>query len=166
MSKEFNSKKESPTAGRGSINNYYSNLAQYLSENFYKTPNYTGVFIDVGAASPTLISSSRYFYDLGWKVIRIEPNPKWIKEYQKLGLSIEPHACSNYIKDNVNFELSNINQDLSFTCLAENKNYDCKKPLNYSPTTIKVNVRTLDWILETNYPEINKVDVLAIDVEG
>lgn len=51
---------------------HYSALAKYLAECFYTDPTYRGVFVDVGAASPTLLSSSRYFYNIGWTVIRVE----------------------------------------------------------------------------------------------
>jgi len=141
-------------------------VSKFIEERFFKDKNYKGVFIDVGAASPIELSSSEVFRKRGWKIVRVEPNPKFIKQHQQAGLKIEPYAAAHYNADNVPFEISGINRDYSFSTLAENRNYDSEKPKDYNPTIVNVNVRTLDWILETNYPEIFKIDILAIDTEG
>src|SRR5664280_2104755 len=40
----------------------------------------TGFYVDVGAASPTVASVTRHFYELGWSGINIEPLPEYVAE--------------------------------------------------------------------------------------
>jgi FkbM family methyltransferase len=40
-----------------------------------------GFYVDVGAADPTTLSVTKWFYDLGWSGINIEPHPEF---YQRL----------------------------------------------------------------------------------
>ncbi|MDA1234832.1 MAG: hypothetical protein O3A53_08525 [Acidobacteria bacterium] len=36
-----------------------------------------GFYIDVGAMDPDEMSITRYFYDLGWRGINVEPDPRF-----------------------------------------------------------------------------------------
>ena len=38
-----------------------------------------GVFVEVGAARPDYLSISESFRKQGWKIIAIEPNPKFLR---------------------------------------------------------------------------------------
>ena len=42
----------------------------------------TGFYVDVGAADPTKNSVTKWFYDLGWSGINIEPQPEYFKTLQ------------------------------------------------------------------------------------
>ncbi len=40
----------------------------------------SGFYVDVGAASPTVHSVTRWFYEKGWEGINIDPGPRWHRE--------------------------------------------------------------------------------------
>ncbi len=137
-----------------------------------------GVLIEVGAAKPDYLSIGASFRAKGWKVISIEPNPAFCELHRAEGHEIHQYACSDEDRDSVDFFVVN-SQDAkyldgtvsfeSFSSLGIKgkfaKDLSATKQVG-QVNTIKVDVRTLDTILATHYPEIAKVDVLAADVEG
>jgi len=137
-----------------------------------------GVFIDVGAAQPEFLSVSASFRKLGWKIIAIEPNPDFCAAHRAKGYEVLQYACSDENKDDAEFFVVDSKGieyrggDVSFesfSSLGMNKDFqehfetvkdtrDIKK--------ISVKVRTLDAILSEHEPNLERVDVIAADVEG
>src|ERR1043166_2275289 len=41
-----------------------------------------GFYVDVGAADPVNLSVTKWFYDLGWTGINVEPHPEFFEKLQ------------------------------------------------------------------------------------
>jgi FkbM family methyltransferase len=151
-------------------NNYYAEYEtdRYIRENFFPDFLYKGVMVDVGAGPPSFISNSKHFRDCGWRTICIEPNPKFVKQHQDAKSEIYQYACSNEEKETsfiINYNndewYSENNDGVSFSSLEiRYKNI----PNHNTQEIIQVETIKLDTLLENL--NINKIDILSIDVEG
>src|SRR6516162_9793126 len=63
--------------GRESRNRAEGDVDIYVRQTFFHVQN-SGVFVDVGAASPNFLCISALYRALGWTVIAVEPNPVFI----------------------------------------------------------------------------------------
>lgn len=146
-------------------------LPEYIMTLF--PPNYRGVCIDIGAFHPTWLNNSWIFEQAGWDVYCIEPNLNCIPRLKEYRNNVIQLACGSENKDGVDFfvyrttwagyndeDKSEWDSEGAFTGLIKHENIEGKLQ-----KTIKVNVRTLDYILDNNDPPISKVDYLSIDVE-
>ena len=133
-----------------------------------------GVFVDVGAAGPDFLSMSALYRQLGWRVIAIEPNPVFSAAQRAAGNEVLEYACADRDADNVDFELVDSHGSTykegavtfeSFSSLTVKPTYRAlKSELDVKP--IKVKVRRLDTILTEHAPEVERLDVVSVDVEG
>lgn len=141
--------------------NWEGDTAKLLEKMF--PPDYVGVYVDVGAGYPEYWSNSDYFRKKGWLVIAIEPQPQMCNEYRELGYEVLQYACTDTDAGEVSFEcLDNMGGMSSSTFkIVETHQY----PDNPQVTTIKVQARKLDTLLEEFYPEVTKIDIVDIDVE-
>ena len=57
---------------------YAQNLEDVVLQRALRAP--VGFYVDVGAASPSIASVTRHFYDHGWSGINIEPLPEYVAE--------------------------------------------------------------------------------------
>ncbi len=137
-----------------------------------------GVLVEVGAAHPDYLSISSSFRRLGWKIIAVEPNPDFCALHRERGYTVYQYACSDtesdsqefyvvdsqgskYLDGSVSFE--------SFSSLGIKGDYLDLHQTVKDKTKIKkieVKVRKLDTILQEHEPEVDRVDVVAVDVEG
>lgn len=137
-----------------------------------------GVLVEVGAAHPDYLSISSSFRRLGWKIIAIEPNPDFCKQHRDQGYTVYQYACSDnesdaqefyvvdsqgtkYLDGSVSFE--------SFSSLGIKDEFLDLHQTVKDKTKVKkieVKVRKLDTILQEHEPEVDHVDVVAVDVEG
>jgi FkbM family methyltransferase len=137
-----------------------------------------GLLVEVGAARPDHLSISMSFRALGWKVISIEPNPAFCAEHRTRGNDVLQFACSDEDADGKDFFIVDMrgaiyeNVPLSYESMSSlgikdgfAEQYEEWKSKT-SLSTIKVSVRKLDTLLRTYAPQIQEIDVLAIDVEG
>jgi len=131
-----------------------------------------GIMVEVGGATPEYISMSRHFKLNNWRCI-IEPNPKFVEQHKNIGNEVYQCVCSNEDIDNADFEIASahpnasngILDDHSFSAIKVKDEYRNTAPgLNIPITTIKVNIRKLNTILDGLL--INAIDLLSIDVEG
>jgi FkbM family methyltransferase len=150
---------------------------KWIRENVFTDATYTGLFVEVGAATPELISNSYHYRINGWRTISIEPNPKFVNLHKLAGSEVYQYACSDIDDDDVSFTVvgTDVNPDgityHSFSHLSDNslmdKSIADEWKQVYTATDkseIKIKVRKLDTILkELN---ITKIDILTIDVEG
>ena len=134
--------------------------------------------VEVGAAHPNYLSISASFRGLGWKVIAIEPNPKFCAMHRASGFEVLQYACSDEDRDDVDFVVvdslgaeymgGKVSNE-SFSSLGiKGKFEDLYSAVDYETTmtTIKVNARRLDTILSVHSPFLGRIDILAVDVEG
>ena len=142
-------------------------------------PNqYNGVLVEVGAAKPDYLSIGASFRTRGWTVLPVEPNPDFCRLHRAQGHEVLEYACSDHDQDDVDFFVVNSNDapylggNVSFESVSSlgiqpRFAADLKKQnVETSVNTIKVKVRKLDTILAQHHPEITRIDVLAVDVEG
>jgi FkbM family methyltransferase len=127
-----------------------------------------------GAGRPDFLSMSAHFRSFGWRVIAIEPNPVFCDAYRAAGLEVLQYACSDHDEDDAEFELVDSHGHVyeggavsfeSFSSLAVKPAYRALKP-DLDVTRITVQVRRLDTILAEHAPELQRLDVVSVDVEG
>jgi FkbM family methyltransferase len=133
-----------------------------------------GVVIEVGAARPDYLSVSEYFRSLGWRVIAVEPNPKFCELHRQKGFEVLQYACGERDEDDVDFTVVDSHGTNyqgggvsfeSFSSLGIKPSYS-KLKSGLDQKVIKVRLRRLDTILREHAADIAGVDVLSVDVEG
>jgi FkbM family methyltransferase len=129
------------------------------------------IMVEVGAATPNYISMSKLFRENGWRTICIEPNSEFVKLHKEQNNEIYEYAISDHIEKNVDFEIYSVSNkynenaisDHSYSSLGVKPRYN-NRPEYIRKKIIKVNVITLDYLLETL--NIQHIDFLSIDTEG
>jgi FkbM family methyltransferase len=138
------------------------------------TGSTTGVFVDVGAAGPNFLSMSALYRELGWRVIAVEPNPDFVAAHRAAGHEVYAYACADRDEDDVDFELVDSHNTSykggsvsfeSFSSLEIKPAYRALKD-DLDVRRIKVDVRRLDRILSEHAPDIDRIDIVSVDVEG
>jgi FkbM family methyltransferase len=121
-----------------------------------------GFYVDVGAADPVDLSVTKWFYDLGWSGINIEPNPTF---YQKL-VAERPRDV------NLNCGAGSTEEDAQYFQLPANElsSFDPDvraraEAAGMSVVAQTVAVLPLTKILD-RYGNGRSIDFLKIDVEG
>lgn len=149
-----------------------------VHDKFFKDKSEPGVFVEVGAALPDYLSISARFRDLGWKIVAIEPNPEFCAAHRSRGHQIYEYACSDVDADDMDFFVVDsqgadyLGGSVSFESFSSLGIKDEFAELhetvknNTRVKTVPVKVRRLDTILKEHEPEIDHIDILAIDVEG
>lgn len=143
---------------------YAQNREDIILSAFFVGKN-DGVYVDIGAADPDHLSVTKYFYDLGWHGINIEPNmalynkinvarPRDINVNAAVGSSAGRKVFRQYDASGLS--------TLSETTMRQ------LAAAEHSPagshTDIEVEVRTLnDILIESG---LNHIDFMKIDVEG
>ena len=150
---------------------------KYLRETFFADFKYRGVVLEVGCATPMLLSMSQHFRQNGWRSIGIEPNPKFVSLHRACANEVYAYAASNYDQDDVDFVVvedtdAYSNDGLSahsYSALSikdRYRDYQNQAIDAFRQILIKVKVRRLDTILAEHCPEIRQIDLLSVDVEG
>lgn len=140
---------------------------QVLRE-YFPDYDYKGVFLDVGAFDPIVISNSYHFEMNGWDTYCFEANPtnfqKLIKQRQK----VCNVAISDEDKDEVEFNIVTTHDDWTASYSALNLSDEYKKVFGWNDKfkvdKIKVRQRRLDTIMANT--EVKNIDIISIDIEG
>lgn len=121
-----------------------------------------GFYIDIGANDPKNCSVTKYFYELGWHGINVEPNSKF------------PLLAADRPRDvNLNVAVGGENTELTFHEFTQNAALSTfvqleadehRQRFGYDYLVRRVPVRTLASICESN--SVTSVDFMSIDVEG
>src|SRR5260221_7249446 len=76
------------------ISAYYSQCGQdqFLYENFFRTKR-EGVFVDIGAHDGIFYSNTKFFEELGWQGLCIEPIPEVFEQLKKNRKAICIQGC-------------------------------------------------------------------------
>ena len=150
---------------------------RYLRQNFFPDFGYRGCLIEVGCATPELLSMSQHFRESGWRCIGIEPNPRFVALHQARGNEVYAYAAADFTADNYDFVVAEANPDYSdhqlsahsYSSLSikpEFRDYKGGALAHFKQTQIKVSVRRLDDILAMHCPDVSDLDLVAVDVEG
>jgi FkbM family methyltransferase len=149
---------------------YYSQFEQdkFIYENYFKD-KIDGYFVDIGAHDGITLSNSKFFEEIGWKGVCIEPNPK-IFELLKLNRTNKcimkaisnktgtaqffqiingPDMLSGLVDDFTQSVIERINNDIN--SIPEEPEYDY----------IEVELDTFNNIIDQT-----KIDFLSLDTEG
>ncbi|MBT9585706.1 FkbM family methyltransferase [bacterium] len=148
-----------------------------LRSQFFPDFSYRGVMVEVGCATPMLLSMSQHFRQNGWRCIGIEPNPSFVKLHQQSGNEVYAYAAADFDQDDVDFVVVESSQDYSASSLSAHsysalaikdqyQNYQNEAINSFRKREIKVRVRRLSAILSQHCPEVGFIDLLSVDVEG
>ena len=149
-------------------------LDQLVHETFFHDAP-PGVFVEVGAAGPDFLSIGALFRRLGWHVIAIEPNPAFAAAHREAGNEVLEYACGDRDEDGVTFEIVDLHGALyeggpvtfeAFSALRVKDAYRALRDGELDTQEIRVDVRRLDTLLAEHAPEIRRVEIVSIDVEG
>ena len=164
------------------MNKFYGDKPKnkHLDEIIYSyfPENYKGVFLDIGAYDPIIISNSYYFELNKWDTYCFEANPNLIPNLKMHRKNVFNCAVSNEDKEDIDFNIvyQNLNNDdwnktASFSSIDLNyfklpvfQEFINKK--EYKIEKIKIKQRSLNSILQNELNFIDKIDVIDIDIEG
>ncbi len=139
-------------------------LRAYFSDYEYK-----GIFFDVGAFEPIRISNSYHFERNGWTCYCFEANPDgipFLKEHRK---NVFNYAIAEEDKDNVQFNVV-VTSGWTAGYSAINISEDYIRIYGNIPegaiTQVNVPQKTLNSIIREHIPELSRIDIMSIDIEG
>ena len=119
-----------------------------------------GYGCDVGANNGWFLSNTKYFEDMGWEILCVEPNPLLVEEAKKIRKRWVQAACGPEDSDSVTFTALGEYPwagGSGFTPEVINGQHGLKK------TEYQVPMRTLNRLLtEAGFP---RLDLLSVDVE-
>jgi FkbM family methyltransferase len=150
---------------------------RHIRDNFFADYSKKGCVVEVGCATPELLSMSQHFRESGWRCIGIEPNPDFVGLHRAAGNEVYQYAAADYSSDDQDFEVVESSSNYTDTNLSahsysslkvkpEYENYYNGAVRYFNRRTIKVKVRPLDQILQENCPEVTTINLLSVDVEG
>jgi len=128
-----------------------------------------GIMVEVGAAGPEHISTSKLFKDVGWRCLCVEPNPKFADQHRKIGNEIYEVALSDKSGENIEFNIitspDGQHTGEALSALAQRAPVRMINP-TWVPWIKKISVKvmTLNELLEQ--AGVSKLDFVSIDVEG
>jgi FkbM family methyltransferase len=139
-----------------------------ILRNYFPDYNYKGVFLDVGAFEPILISNSYHFEKNGWDVYCFEANTEKIPLLKQHRKNVFNYAIYDIDKEQTIFnvvESSGWTAGFSAVELSEeiSKIFVCN---DKKIKQINVEQKTLNTILQTELNHITNIDILKIDIEG
>ena len=152
-------------------------IDRYIRKNFFPDFSYRGCVVEVGCATPKLLSMSQHFREFGWRCIGIEPNPRFVALHKARGNEVYEYAAADFEADDYDFVVVEANSDYSDRHLSahsysslnikpEYVNYKGGGASAFKQSKIKVRVRRLDNILNIHCPDISNIDLLTVDTEG
>lgn len=150
---------------------------RYIRRTFFPDLGYRGCLVEVGCATPELLSMSQHFRGCGWRCVGIEPNPHFVALHKARGYEVHEYAAADFEADGHDFVVVEANSDYSDHGLSahsysslgikpEYVDYKGGAVRYFRQSKIKVNVRPLDTILKIHCPDVSSIDLLSIDVEG
>lgn len=155
-----------------------SDVDRHVWAAFFAKRETPGVLVEIGAARPDYLSISASFRRRGWKIIAVEPNPDFCEAHRTAGYDVLQYAASAEDRDDVEFFVvdskgadylgGNVSFE-SFSSLGIKDEFAALHETVRDKTNVRsmrVKVRRLDTILKEHAPDVAKVDLLAVDVEG
>ena len=149
---------------------YYSQFNQdkFIYENYFKD-KIDGYFVDIGAHDGVTFSNSRFFEEIGWKGVCIEPNPKIFKLLQSNRIN---KCVMKAISDKTSIAqffqiidgpdmLSGLVDDFTQNAIERINNEINSIPEGHKYDYIEVECDTFDNIVDQT-----KIDFLSLDTEG
>ena len=148
--------------------NYFGQYGEdKIIEDFFPK-DYVGTCIDVGSAEGVAGSNTFLFERKGWNCLCIEANISLAMYSSAHRKNVLNYAVGSENKEDVDFNVYEVGPG-NFTAISglkvDQRLVDDHKDLILNMSTIKVETKTLDKILEES-PEITKIDFISMDTEG
>ena len=133
-----------------------------------------GTCIEVGAANGIKGSNTKYFEDMGWDALCIEPNLKHRESLESSRNLVRFFACGHQNTEEI-LHIFNVGRDNIFSSITsltpDERLVEAHRDIINEINEVKVPVRTLNWILETQvsntpFENITDIDFISIDTEG
>jgi FkbM family methyltransferase len=139
----------------------FSQFGEDMSMRYLFDNDYKGLYVDVGAFHPMLLSNTHAFYRRGWRGIAIDPNP----ECGVLFARFRPE--DTFIHSAVGADSGMVEmamfKEATFNCTSDQMD-KVPEDLRRNARLVQVSIRPLSEIL--NSRGIDKVDLLSVDCEG
>lgn len=133
-----------------------------LRERYFPDYGYIGLFLDVGAGDPILISNSYHFRQNGWKILSVEPNSRFVEKYRQDGFTI-----AECVVGSKNGEI--LFEELNLAHVGGNVHDLHPHVFNPQNGVISLKpLRTLDSLLSEEFSPLiagEKIDIISLDVE-
>ena len=135
----------------------------------------TGYCIEVGAADGIKGSNTKYFEDLGWNALCIEPNKLFSASLEFHRNLVRYYAVAAHHKHHDTLTVFNVGEKKIMSSLSslrpDARLVDAHKHIINGTSSIEVPVRTLPYILketvqDTPFENQTKIDFISIDTEG
>ncbi len=147
---------------------YSQNFEDVILNRIFKNAE-KGFYIDIGAMHPVEHSVTKWFYDLGWRGINVEPNPKAIKLFfdqrsDEVNLAVAITDIDGEIYFN-SFDEIDLDNGLGLSSIFE---YDYSNFASIDQgkfKKIQVKSKTINSLHKENYVPPT-YEFLKIDVEG
>lgn len=146
---------------------YYSQFEQDKIVNEYFNNKTEGFFVDIGAADGIRFSNSKFFEEIGWKGICIEPNPKAFEDLIKVRTNkCVKKAVSDKVGTAQFFQITEGPEQLSGLVdeFTEAAIYRINNDLQQSKSDYEYIEVECD--LFENIVDQNRIDFLSLDTEG
>lgn len=148
---------------------------KYVDEElreYFPNYDYKGVFFDVGAFEPVTISNSHHFHLNGWQVYAFEAIPENAAKLRQHRDHVFNYAISDQDAEEVSFSEVHVSGPQGWTASysaieisAEYKSIFGWNPANFVKE-IKVPQRCLDTIIREHIPQLERIDIMSLDIEG
>lgn len=142
-----------------------------LIREYFPDYNYHGIFFDVGAFDPILISNSYHFEKNGWTTYCFEANTDLIPVLRQYRKNVIHTAVYDEDKPSVEFSIVTNEAGLTsgYSAIEVSEDYKVMFGKDNKISNIKkivVPQNTLNTLINNYCPSINHIDVISIDVEG
>jgi FkbM family methyltransferase len=146
---------------------YYGQFETDKKIEQYFLGKINGNCVEVGAAQGIAASNTKYFEDIGWYCLCIEPIPELYNQLTKNRKNALNFAVSDYTEKNKIF--AKVLLDNNDCTAISSLNIDQRLFQAHqvkSVHEIRVNVDTLDNLLEKYFTTNEQIDFVSIDTEG
>lgn len=134
-----------------------------------------GICIEVGAANGVRGSNTKYFEDLGWDVLCLEPNKLFAHSLERDRKLVRYYAVGETNEEKATLQIFSVGKKNIMSSLTSLKPdprlVDDHLHLINDITPVEVSVRTLTHIIEnhvqgTPFDNVRTIDFVSIDTEG
>ena len=145
-----------------------------IRERYFKDYGYAGTYLDVGAAGPINMSNSYHFRRNGWRILSVEANPEFCKMHRDMGFEIAECAVAEESRPEADFSIIVSGPPEAASSLGGTERdwgkdwsgYHLVNEISHAEKRIiRVKVLTLDDVMRNFFPDVEKIDVLDVDVE-
>jgi FkbM family methyltransferase len=135
---------------------------------YFPHSDYKGVFFEVGAFDPIVISNSYHFERNGWNCHLFEANPNLISKLKSHRKNVYNYAIYDEDKSAITFNVvHNGSWTAGYSAIDLSEEYTRIFPCNTKTVQqISVSQKTLHTIIEREIPYLTHIDIVSLDVEG